>query len=80
MTPLTIEEFIGALAGAQVTLVPEPPRELIPEGSIVVWPSCTADYEETPGRHVEALVCPGTHGNYVMVLVSPRVYAALGGA
>lgn len=79
MNPLTAVEFVTTLAGAEITLVPEPPRELIPEGAIVVWPSCTADYEDPPGRHIEALVFSGTHGGYVMIMVSKRVYAALGG-
>lgn len=79
MTPLTAEEFIKALAGAQCTLSPTTPKDLLKDGEIFIWPSRLADTKETPGRHIEAVVFPGTHGNYVMVMVSPRIYEALGG-
>lgn len=80
MTPLTAEEFIRTLSGAKVQLVPEPPKTLLHDGDIVIWPSFTADYEDPPGRHVEALVFQSkTGGSYVMIMVSKRVYEALGG-
>ena len=79
MTPLTAEEFIKALAGAPVTLSGSPPKDLLKDGDIFIWPSRISDTEETPGRHIEAVVFTGSQGNYVMVMVSPRIYEALGG-
>jgi len=79
MTPLTVEEFIQALGGAHVTLSPEAPTKLLRDGEIFVWPSCTADFEDTPGRHVEAIVYTDPNSTGIMVMVSKRVFQALGG-
>lgn len=78
MTALTLEQFAQAMAGVKLTLLQEPPRDLVPDGAVVVWPSCTADYEDQ-GRHIEALVFEGTQSKSVLVMVSKRVFAVLEG-
>ena len=79
MNQLTAEEFVKAIQGTPVRLLPEPPRDLVQPGEVIVWPSFTADYTDQ-GKHIEAVVYPSVQvENACLVMVSKRVYAALGG-
>lgn len=68
MELLTVDELFAFLAGTKYTLLPEPPRELLPAGAIGIWPQCG------PLDAAARLIpCP----EWTSIEVQPDVWAAL---
>jgi len=73
---LTRDELLDMLdLFDDIQVLEEGPRDLIPAGSTLLWPSFCADYVADDGRHVEAIVQTGEELN--VILVSKDLWEAI---
>lgn len=73
---LTADELLDMLdMFGEVTVMSEGPRNLIPDGATLLWPSFVADYTADDGRHIDSIVQLDECFN--VILVSPDLYEAI---